>query len=231
MTDLPTRTQPIYEDEDDFIISLPPNVEFFNICYSLIKIILHVTSYMLLPYEMQQKYLSCYLLFISGIELINIILTPFLANTRISKLFMSILIVRNLSYSYIVYIIITDFLETLDLYKNSLAYLSVSFLFFISFCVYVIICLAIIVQCFNQIFKLYSDFKKYIEEEPTLPIVIDDSDNNICSICIEEFKEEDVSELRQLKCSHIYHDKCINLWFEKNNTCPNCREKSFVANV
>jgi len=25
------------------------------------------------------------------------------------------------------------------------------------------------------------------------------------------------------KCNHVYHNKCIKKWFEKNDTCPQCR--------
>jgi hypothetical protein len=44
--------------------------------------------------------------------------------------------------------------------------------------------------------------------------------NSICSICLEfmyKFK-------KLTKCGHQFHQTCIEKWFEKNNTCPLCRE-------
>lgn len=43
-----------------------------------------------------------------------------------------------------------------------------------------------------------------------------------CCICYENINNED---LHQTICNHIFHNKCISLWKERNNTCPICREK------
>ena len=42
-----------------------------------------------------------------------------------------------------------------------------------------------------------------------------------CSICIDEYKIGDI--IRQLKCSHTFHQGCIDEWLMCNNICPNCR--------
>lgn len=43
-----------------------------------------------------------------------------------------------------------------------------------------------------------------------------------CSVCWEDFLlKEDV---RQLPCTHIYHDPCIRPWLELHGTCPICRQ-------
>ena len=42
-----------------------------------------------------------------------------------------------------------------------------------------------------------------------------------CSICIDEYKIGDT--IRQLKCSHTFHQECIDSWLKNNNICPNCR--------
>jgi len=42
-----------------------------------------------------------------------------------------------------------------------------------------------------------------------------------CSICIDEYKIGDI--IRQLKCSHTFHQGCIDEWILCNNICPNCR--------
>jgi hypothetical protein len=47
-------------------------------------------------------------------------------------------------------------------------------------------------------------------------------DKNICSICMEEFKQND--KMTFLNCTHNYHKKCIEEWFCKKSVyCPMCR--------
>src|SRR5579871_1958827 len=29
--------------------------------------------------------------------------------------------------------------------------------------------------------------------------------------------------IAHLPCRHVSHDECVKLWFERENTCPNCR--------
>lgn len=44
-----------------------------------------------------------------------------------------------------------------------------------------------------------------------------------CAICLNEF--EDQSILRLLtKCSHVFHQECIDLWLKTNTSCPVCRQ-------
>jgi hypothetical protein len=43
-----------------------------------------------------------------------------------------------------------------------------------------------------------------------------------CVICIEDYKSDDI--IREINhCKHSYHVKCIDEWFEGNNSCPECR--------
>lgn len=42
-----------------------------------------------------------------------------------------------------------------------------------------------------------------------------------CSICRENFEYIDIT--RQLNCEHVFHINCIDTWFTKNKTCPECR--------
>lgn len=44
----------------------------------------------------------------------------------------------------------------------------------------------------------------------------------ICSICCDNYENDD--ECIITKCNHIYHKKCIDVWLNKNNTCPICRQ-------
>jgi len=43
----------------------------------------------------------------------------------------------------------------------------------------------------------------------------------LCSICRENFEYIDI--IRQLNCEHVFHINCIDTWFTKNKTCPECR--------
>jgi len=42
-----------------------------------------------------------------------------------------------------------------------------------------------------------------------------------CVICADLYKEEEF--VIKLNCDHIFHKKCLIKWFEKDNTCPLCR--------
>ena len=33
--------------------------------------------------------------------------------------------------------------------------------------------------------------------------------------------------LKIIKCSHVYHEKCIDKWFERAHQCPLCRDSKF----
>lgn len=43
-----------------------------------------------------------------------------------------------------------------------------------------------------------------------------------CSICQIEFEANDACREMPSPCSHIFHQKCIDHWFEKSNKCPLC---------
>jgi len=43
----------------------------------------------------------------------------------------------------------------------------------------------------------------------------------VCSICIEEFQQE--QDLRRLPCSHRFHQKCVDEWLKISTSCPNCK--------
>lgn len=48
------------------------------------------------------------------------------------------------------------------------------------------------------------------------------SKNLQCSVCMEDFILEE--SVRQLPCSHLYHNDCIIPWLEMHGTCPICRK-------
>jgi hypothetical protein len=44
--------------------------------------------------------------------------------------------------------------------------------------------------------------------------------NYECIICLNEFDHG--QSLTLLKCEHIYHKHCLELWFDRKRTCPLC---------
>ncbi|KAI3979207.1 hypothetical protein MKX01_017032 [Papaver californicum] len=69
--------------------------------------------------------------------------------------------------------------------------------------------------------RLHDDEMTTYEE-----IVADEKLENCktCAMCLNELTRKDkVRELRN--CCHIFHSKCIDIWFRHNdqNTCPLCR--------
>jgi len=54
-----------------------------------------------------------------------------------------------------------------------------------------------------------------------LPLRTIDSGGLTCVVCQDEFPPN--SKAKQLPCSHLFHEHCVEPWLEKNNTCPVCR--------
>lgn len=43
-----------------------------------------------------------------------------------------------------------------------------------------------------------------------------------CSICLEECEPESMIVILE-KCTHAFHEQCINEWVHYNTFCPTCR--------
>ena len=57
-------------------------------------------------------------------------------------------------------------------------------------------------------------------------------DGNICTICIEDFKENK-SKVSITPCKHVFHYQCLSNWLinnVKNPKCPNCN-KNLIEDV
>jgi len=71
------------------------------------------------------------------------------------------------------------------------------------------------------------------EDIGDLPVVsiearhLANTDTKLCSVCQEDFTLGERATL--LTCNHLFHQKCITPWLEKNRTCPLCRKE--VVNV
>ena len=56
----------------------------------------------------------------------------------------------------------------------------------------------------------------------------EDSDNNVCVICYENFKQND--EISENPCNHKFHYDCIMEWGKYKNECPCCRTMINIIN-
>ena len=91
---------------------------------------------------------------------------------------------------------------------------------------------AILFVCLSALFcyscnifvdRLIDKYKRYkIETKLLLPINIKDIKENKCSICLEEYIEN--NNIIKLNCEHQYHKECIKEWLKINNNCPQCRK-------
>ncbi|MCO5561212.1 hypothetical protein L7F22_014833 [Adiantum nelumboides] len=66
---------------------------------------------------------------------------------------------------------------------------------------------------------------KYSSLDATVAAISQDSDIK-CSVCQEEFVEED--ELGRLDCGHGYHSVCIKQWLLQKNECPICKASAYM---
>jgi hypothetical protein len=57
-----------------------------------------------------------------------------------------------------------------------------------------------------------NNIKKYITKKENSKI-------HECGICFDDITDDK----KILQCSHVYHNKCINNWLVKSNSCPYCR--------
>lgn len=54
-------------------------------------------------------------------------------------------------------------------------------------------------------------------------------DNEQCCICLESIIETDDSNPKtDLKCGHQFHDYCLRQWLGKWQTCPLCKQKTYL---
>ena len=58
-----------------------------------------------------------------------------------------------------------------------------------------------------------------LDETSCLEKAIHESEDLECSICLEDIKDK----YTIIKCNHVFHKQCLNLWLKKHQTCPMCR--------
>ncbi|CAO2819622.1 unnamed protein product [Amaranthus hypochondriacus] len=64
----------------------------------------------------------------------------------------------------------------------------------------------------------YSSVKQYQREKYGLE----------CAICLCDFDDHDLLRLITT-CSHVFHQECIDLWFQSHKSCPVCRRDLDVS--
>lgn len=45
-----------------------------------------------------------------------------------------------------------------------------------------------------------------------------------CCICMEDFLADADSKILTPKCGHLFHELCMDIWFSKSASCPQCRK-------
>ncbi|KAJ0704794.1 putative transcription factor C2H2 family [Helianthus annuus] len=65
-------------------------------------------------------------------------------------------------------------------------------------------------------------FPTFLYSDATMPHKGDAATDSSCSICLADYKPEDVVRLLPA-CGHLYHVSCIDTWLNAHPTCPVCR--------
>ncbi|KAH8284244.1 hypothetical protein KR044_000786 [Drosophila immigrans] len=47
--------------------------------------------------------------------------------------------------------------------------------------------------------------------------------DDLCTVCLENIKHAEYTDLIHLYCNHWFHKRCIYRWQEESKSCPNCR--------
>ena len=73
---------------------------------------------------------------------------------------------------------------------------------------------------------------KHINEVLEKPKYIHKKDECLekdCLICLEKFEYKKYKRILPC-CKNVYHKTCIDKWFKKNSSCPNCRHDFLKEN-
>ncbi len=50
-----------------------------------------------------------------------------------------------------------------------------------------------------------------------------------CSICLENYVEDQSNTCLLLKCRHIFHEACVTPWLKNHTSCPLCKSRAIVS--
>lgn len=166
--------------------------------------------------------------------------------TRIPKLINRILII-----AFLIYIFFSDCKNLKDEYYFVVAYVAVDYaLAFLIIAIFIgMIYCGMRICCPNMVIgfvrdmpirigasdeeisglKLYEclvdgDIYKIRNMETNVVVDISEEDA-VCSICMETYEHN--TKLRYLRCTHHYHQQCLDDWIKINPSCPVCRGSVF----
>jgi hypothetical protein len=82
------------------------------------------------------------------------------------------------------------------------------------------------------IWLMYKLCKRYFKKEQLYSqhLLEQFDDNDICSICMEQYIFLDVIK-PLLQCQHTFHKKCINEWLKRKSNCPICRSDVLIDEI
>jgi hypothetical protein len=55
-----------------------------------------------------------------------------------------------------------------------------------------------------------------------------DSGGIECSICLSTLTPGDMCRRLPTPCNHVFHQVCIDVWFQKSSRCPNCKRSIYL---
>ena len=108
----------------------------------------------------------------------------------------------------------------LTFYHTETAIIIFVFLFIISCCL-ILLYANEIIEALNEIY-----YNKDTDIDVFLTKVKVNKDFTECSICLEDFSEED-DNIFKINCpctQQFFHKDCITSWLKKNCSCPICRK-------
>jgi len=72
--------------------------------------------------------------------------------------------------------------------------------------------------CFSKLIYITKDDRRFFCH----PVYVHASEKEAqCVICLLAFEKKEM--LQQLRCKHLFHPNCINIWLQHSNLCPLCR--------
>jgi len=52
------------------------------------------------------------------------------------------------------------------------------------------------------------------------------SSEEVCTICLSEYELDDAQ--RVMRCGHVFHRECVDVWLGDHNSCPLCKHEAIV---
>ena len=206
----------------------------FSVFLHFFNIVFLFGSYVELSPELKEYFLSYYLLITVFIEVFIFTVKYFEIQTRIiTNIFFTLNVTRILSYPYIIYEFPFPFSYSYcgiyDKYMACLAFQVISCVGIITYSAFFCFCFLATRVAVSRSHESKRMRAISLEIIKNLPVSIIPPDNNICSICLEDAKDED--EWKVLTCQHKFHTDCIDEWLLIQPSCPICRKDQIPQSI